>query len=249
MFTGKAGQEGRRSDQHRNRRAQRLSVWLCQPLRGRSSAGTNPEETLGRPHAACFAMAFSFTCDKAGFETSAVDTKATVRLVAAGRRLSDRPHRAHRSRLPFRASTTPSSRSWRRLAKTQLPAVESARERPRDHADGYVADSDGASAGLIASPATSTPSSVLPRVRLARCLMPAICSGNRGTSFRRRRMAGAPGARIRVRGRALAAHPSRARRAARRAEAALSRGRRRVPMHRRPSARRDCRRRPAGTDR
>jgi len=46
--------------------------------------GTNPEELLGAAHAACFAMAFSFACDKAGFETKAVDTKAEVRLVAQG---------------------------------------------------------------------------------------------------------------------------------------------------------------------
>ena len=46
--------------------------------------GTNPEEILGAAHAACFAMAFSFTCDKAGFETKAVDATATVRLVQQG---------------------------------------------------------------------------------------------------------------------------------------------------------------------
>jgi len=38
--------------------------------------GTNPEELLGAAHAACFAMAFSFTCDKAGLETKVVDAKA-----------------------------------------------------------------------------------------------------------------------------------------------------------------------------
>ena len=43
--------------------------------------GTNPEELLGAAHAACFTMAFSFACDKAGFATSAVDTQASVRLV------------------------------------------------------------------------------------------------------------------------------------------------------------------------
>ncbi len=43
--------------------------------------GTNPEEILGAAHAACFAMAFSFACDKAGFATSVVDTTAKVRLV------------------------------------------------------------------------------------------------------------------------------------------------------------------------
>jgi lipoyl-dependent peroxiredoxin len=46
--------------------------------------GTNPEELLGAAHAACFTMAFSFACDKAGFGTSAVDTNASVRLVQQG---------------------------------------------------------------------------------------------------------------------------------------------------------------------
>jgi len=44
--------------------------------------GTNPEELLAAAHAACFTMAFSFVCDAAGFATSAVDTQASVRLVA-----------------------------------------------------------------------------------------------------------------------------------------------------------------------
>ncbi|MEO7386376.1 MAG: OsmC family protein [Gammaproteobacteria bacterium] len=44
--------------------------------------GTNPEEILAAAHAACFTMAFSFACDKAGFATSQVDTQAGVRLVA-----------------------------------------------------------------------------------------------------------------------------------------------------------------------
>ena len=42
--------------------------------------GTNPEELLGAAHAACFTMAFSFACDKAGFATTAVDSQARVRL-------------------------------------------------------------------------------------------------------------------------------------------------------------------------
>ncbi len=46
--------------------------------------GTNPEELVGAAHAACLAMAFSFACDKAGFETASVDTTAQVRLVAQG---------------------------------------------------------------------------------------------------------------------------------------------------------------------
>jgi osmotically inducible protein OsmC len=42
--------------------------------------GTNPEELLAAAHAACFTMAFSFACDKAGFATTSVDTQAKVRL-------------------------------------------------------------------------------------------------------------------------------------------------------------------------
>jgi osmotically inducible protein OsmC len=46
--------------------------------------GTNPEEILGAAHAACFTMAFSFACDKAGLATTNVDTKASVRLSKQG---------------------------------------------------------------------------------------------------------------------------------------------------------------------
>ena len=46
--------------------------------------GTNPEEILGAAHAACFTMAFSFACDKAGFATATVDTRASVRLAKQG---------------------------------------------------------------------------------------------------------------------------------------------------------------------
>ena len=46
--------------------------------------GTNPEEVLGAAHAACFTMAFSFACDKAGIATSSIDTKAAVRLAKQG---------------------------------------------------------------------------------------------------------------------------------------------------------------------
>jgi osmotically inducible protein OsmC len=46
--------------------------------------GTNPEEILGAAHAACFTMAFSFACDKAGLTTSEVDTTASVRLTKQG---------------------------------------------------------------------------------------------------------------------------------------------------------------------
>lgn len=46
--------------------------------------GTNPEELLAAAHAACFTMAFSMACEKAGFATTSVDTRATVRLVQQG---------------------------------------------------------------------------------------------------------------------------------------------------------------------
>ena len=46
--------------------------------------GTNPEEILGAAHAACFTMAFSFACDKAGIATTKVDTNAAVRLAKQG---------------------------------------------------------------------------------------------------------------------------------------------------------------------
>lgn len=46
--------------------------------------GSNPEEILGAAHAACFAMAFSFVCDKAGLATTEIDTKASVRLSKQG---------------------------------------------------------------------------------------------------------------------------------------------------------------------
>jgi osmotically inducible protein OsmC len=46
--------------------------------------GTNPEEILAAAHAACFTMAFSFACDKAGFATTEIDTQARVRLTKDG---------------------------------------------------------------------------------------------------------------------------------------------------------------------
>jgi osmotically inducible protein OsmC len=45
-------------------------------------SGTNPEELIAAAHAACFTMAFSFACDKAGFATDHVDTRAAVSLVS-----------------------------------------------------------------------------------------------------------------------------------------------------------------------
>jgi osmotically inducible protein OsmC len=52
--------------------------------------GTNPEEILGAAHAACFTMAFSFACDKAGLATTDVDTKASVRQTISIRPLKQR---------------------------------------------------------------------------------------------------------------------------------------------------------------
>lgn len=51
---------------------------------GDDRRGTNPEEILGAAHAACFTMAFSFACDKAGFATTKIDTQAHVQLSAQG---------------------------------------------------------------------------------------------------------------------------------------------------------------------
>jgi osmotically inducible protein OsmC len=45
---------------------------------------TNPEEILAAAHAACFSMAFSFACEKAGFATRLLDTQARVRLSPEG---------------------------------------------------------------------------------------------------------------------------------------------------------------------
>jgi osmotically inducible protein OsmC len=51
---------------------------------GEDRRSTNPEEILGAAHAACFTMAFSFACEKAGFATARVETQARVRLSARG---------------------------------------------------------------------------------------------------------------------------------------------------------------------
>jgi osmotically inducible protein OsmC len=51
---------------------------------GDDRRGTNPEEILGAAHAACFTMAFSFACEKAGFATAKVETQAHVRLSEQG---------------------------------------------------------------------------------------------------------------------------------------------------------------------
>ncbi|MBT9492740.1 MAG: OsmC family protein [Paucibacter sp.] len=51
---------------------------------GDDRRASNPEEILAAAHAACFTMAFSFACEKAGFATRTVDTRAKVRLAAQG---------------------------------------------------------------------------------------------------------------------------------------------------------------------
>jgi osmotically inducible protein OsmC len=51
---------------------------------GDDRKATNPEEILAAAHAACFSMAFSFACEKAGFATSILDTQARVRLSPDG---------------------------------------------------------------------------------------------------------------------------------------------------------------------
>ena len=51
---------------------------------GDDRRGTNPEEILAAAHAACLTMAFSFACEKAGFATTTVDTRAQVRLSEVG---------------------------------------------------------------------------------------------------------------------------------------------------------------------
>ena len=51
---------------------------------GDDRTGTNPEELLGAAHAACFSMAFSLACDRAGYITQTVDTTAKVRLSPDG---------------------------------------------------------------------------------------------------------------------------------------------------------------------
>ena len=54
-------------------------------------SGTNPEELLAAAHAACYTMAFSFACDKAGFSTAAVHAGGGA-AHDEGRRLRHRPH-------------------------------------------------------------------------------------------------------------------------------------------------------------
>jgi osmotically inducible protein OsmC len=42
--------------------------------------GTNPEELIAGPHAACFTMALSFMLNNAGFTADAIDTEAALTM-------------------------------------------------------------------------------------------------------------------------------------------------------------------------
>ena len=94
--------------------------------------GTNPEEILGAAHAACFTMAFSFACDKAGFTTDSVDTKAAVRLVAKGDGFV-----IDRIALEMEASVPGIDEAkFQEIAQARqgrLPAFQGSCQRPRDH--------------------------------------------------------------------------------------------------------------------
>jgi osmotically inducible protein OsmC len=99
--------------------------------------GTNPEEILGAAHAACFAMAFSFACDKAGFATTRVDTRAGVRLVKQGDGFL-----IDRIALVLEGDGSGIGRSQVsgdcECRKTRLPALQGARERAGNHVEGSL---------------------------------------------------------------------------------------------------------------
>ena len=138
MFTGKAGaRQGVGQISTETGALKAYPYGFASRFEG-DERGTNPEELLGASHAACFTMAFSFTCDKAGFATNAVDTKAHVRLVQQGDGfLIDRIALTLEATVPgHRRGQVPGARGGR---QAQLPVVESAGQRSRDHADGHVA--------------------------------------------------------------------------------------------------------------
>src|ERR1035437_10122501 len=89
--------------------------------------GTNPEELLGAAHAACFTMAFSFACDKAGLASSSVDTQGSVRLAKQGEGFVI-------DRIAMTMQAT-------------VPGHAGAGERPGDHAEGQAAVRRQRSAG------------------------------------------------------------------------------------------------------
>ena len=100
--------------------------------------GTNPEEILSAAHAACFTMAFSFACDRAGLATREIDTQASVRLVKQGDGfLIDRIALTMQATVPGISEATFQEIALRREAR--LPAVEGTGKRSRDHAEGHTA--------------------------------------------------------------------------------------------------------------
>ena len=104
--------------------------------------GSNPEELLAAAHAACFTMAFSFACDKAGLATSRVDTEARVRLTGPGRQLRHRPHQPDDDRGgagPGRGAV-PGHRPGR---QARLSAVQGAGRGGRDQPAGHAGTSGG----------------------------------------------------------------------------------------------------------
>ncbi len=71
-------------DQHRDRSIKRYRYGFASRFED-DRRGTSPEKILSAARAACFAMAFSFACDKAGLATADVDTTARVRLPKSDR--------------------------------------------------------------------------------------------------------------------------------------------------------------------
>jgi osmotically inducible protein OsmC len=63
--------------------------------------GTNPEELIGAAHAACFAMAFSATLERAGLEPQEIEARSTVSLdTGSGASVIDHIHIDMTARVP-----------------------------------------------------------------------------------------------------------------------------------------------------
>jgi osmotically inducible protein OsmC len=95
--------------------------------------GTNPEEIVGAAHAACLTMAFAFALEAAGLAATRIDTKAAVRLAKDGAGF-----KIDRIQLELDAAVPnlDEAKFQRGRRQGRLPAVEGARERARDHAEG-----------------------------------------------------------------------------------------------------------------
>ena len=94
---------------------------------GDDTKNSNPEEIVGAAHAACFTMAFSFACDKAGIATETLDTTAKVRLAKEGDGF-----KIDRIALTLNAKVCPAStrRSSRRSRTMPRPTARSRRRWP-----------------------------------------------------------------------------------------------------------------------